>query len=449
MVLPKKQSHLGSRMGIVSATSVNHQDRGTTTLFVLSNHRRNCLFLKQHRLFTACFGLVSVLIYRAWIVVLEWNSWIDIDSPKNMVLVKDVVSRNAATKLRMSDYLAPRNNNDSSTNNIDNASLAEVMDERQELLSLLNDARIETDDATDIMQFPTWREVTDLYGPKPIILGLERCEVFREQVGLHHRFVGVAGNFNSGTTAFALSLQSNCRFPHRNESSSQQFSNDKVSNVHGMLSQVPWAKHKMAIYKYNHTILSTVPKDHVLPVVLVRDPFYWMQSMCKQGYGVRWDHDSTKHCPNLIPNGFDKRRFGKRLAHSNITSMRVWMGPNPTVGPSWDSLIHYWNAWYESYLNASWPRLIIRFEDTLFHPKQVMNEVCHCAGGELFQPFQFLLDEAKWNHKHQQNNMITAMIRYGTEKGRYHNMTANDLAFAHRTLNPTLLEAFCYKMPRD
>jgi hypothetical protein len=427
----------------------------------------------------ACFGLVVMLMYNAWIVPVDWNSRTDIDSPtlssngaagaaasppppqmKDIdVLVKDpmgrIVSRHTTTKNRLSDFLTPKNNdnnnNNTNTNNkVDNTSLSEAIQQRKEILSLLNDARVVADVAAiDILQLPTWSQVTALYGPKPIILGLERCATFREQVELQYRFVGVAGNFNSGTTAFGLSLQSNCRFPHRNETSSQLFSNDKVSNVHGMLSQVPWAKHKMAVYnKYNHTILPSVPKEHVLPVVLVRDPFYWMQSMCKQGYGVRWDHDPKKHCPNLIPNDVDQQRFGKRLSQSNNTSVRVWMGANPTVGPSWDSLIHYWNAWYESYWNASWPRLIIRFEDTLFHPQQVMKKVCHCAGGELIQPFHYLLDEAKWNHKHEQNNMITAMIRYGNDKGRYHNMTIDDIAFAQRTVNPQLMKAFQYNYPR-
>lgn len=425
---------------------------------------------KQPRLVMMCFGLM--LMYKTWILPVDWKIiWIEMNNPKissstgipessppmnNIVILKDsmgrvISSRNSLTKNRLSDYLTPTNNNhnhnDTSTNNTDNAPRAKAMQERKEILSLLNDAGVIVEDATtDIYQLPTWRQVTDLYGPKPIILGLDRCATFRDQVEQHHRFIGIAGNFNSGTTAYGMSLQSNCRFPHHNESSSQYFSNDKVSNVHGMLSQVPWAKHKMAIYKYNHTILFNVPKEHVLPVVLVRDPFYWMQSMCKQGYGVRWDHDPNKHCPNLIPNAFDKQRFGKRLSQSNnITSIRVWMGANPTVGPSWDSLIHYWNEWYESYLNVSWPRLLIRFEDTLFHPKQVMREVCHCAGGELIQPFHYLLDEAKWNHKHQQNNMITAIIRYGTDQGRYHNMTADDIAFTQHTLNPSLLKAFRYK----
>jgi hypothetical protein len=42
----------------------------------------------------------------------------------------------------------------------------------------------------------------------------------------------------------------------------------------------PWGKHSAAKYKWNKTNFNNhESKQHVLPVVLVRDPFRWMQSM--------------------------------------------------------------------------------------------------------------------------------------------------------------------------
>mmetsp|Transcript_80368 Transcript_80368/g.162794 ORF Transcript_80368/g.162794 Transcript_80368/m.162794 type:complete len:235 (+) Transcript_80368:1-705(+) len=231
-----------------------------------------------------------------------------------------------------------------------------------------------------------------------------------------------------------------------------------------------------------------IDHDSVLPVVLVRDPFYWMQSMCKEGYGVRWNHDSKHHCPNLVPNGFDKKRFpklGTNETNRSQATVPVWMGSNPTDGPSWPSLIHYWNAWYESYYynyedsesspvekggssptSSSWPRLIIRFEDTLFYPKQVMAEVCHCGGGKLLseppssslsfsttrssyrQKHDYGLEEAKAHHKHEKkNNFVTAMIEYGTDATRLRNMTGDDVRFAVESLNTELMKAFGYSYP--
>ena len=245
----------------------------------------------------------------------------------------------------------------------------------------------------------------------------------------------------------------------------QLYSNDVVSNVNGMLNQVPWAKHKMGYYRNNHTIISTIPKDNVLPVVLVRDPYYWMQSMCKEGYGVRWDH-TQEHCPNLIPyTEFDKRKIQLRRrqqqqqqqqqqqrmdSNSNTTqleSIPVWMGKNIQSGIVWDSLIHYWNEWYESYMDdvdVNYPRLIIRFEDTLYYPTKVMEQVCLCGGGTVTKPYKYLVSEAKYNHKQQQNNLVTAIIKYGTNTTRYNNLTIDDIKFIQQHVNSTLMKVFQY-----
>ncbi len=366
------------------------------------------------------------------------------------------------------------------SNNGGETSLQEAKKGREHILSILEDAGIEVTDSRDVLQLPFWSSVSDLYYSNkksdmdsstqsldgPIILGLESCPRFRERVPPKERFLGVAGNFNSGTTAFGIALQKNCRM--EDHSGEQNFVMRKrrtvfATNVNGMLSMVPWAKHKTADYRHNNTIHPPISIDHdkVMPVVLVRDPFYWMQSMCKEGYGVRWDHDSKFHCPNLIPNDFDKKRFPK-LGNNNQAPVPVWMGANPSVGPSWPSLIHYWNAWYESYYdnindliekkNPSWPRLMIRFEDTLFYPKQVMKQICHCGGGKLLfnntQPYDYNLEESKPDHKHQQkNNFVTAMIQYGTNSTRLRNMTEMDVAFAMEHLSPTLMQAFGYSYP--
>lgn len=363
-------------------------------------------------------------------------------SSSHVVILRDasgnVVSRNTtifSQFLSHSDNMSPL---------VADTTLAQAKKDREPILAILRDAGIDDDlELSELLTLPTWKQVENMYGSQPVIVGLHEssCQDFRAKVPLpEQRFLGVSGMFNSGSTAFGISLQANCRFPNH----PQNMSNDVIQDSNGMLDQVPWAKHKMATEKYNHTIHNGIPKDTVLPIVLVRDPFYWMHSMCKQGYGARWDHISDKHCPNLVPNDFDRQRF-KRLEKSE--SVSVWMGKNAKVGPSWPSLVHYWNAWYRSYVQADFPRLMIRFEDTLFHGRQVMKQVCECGGGELVATDRhfYLLDEAKWQHKHAQNNMISAMIKYGTDAGRYRNMTNDDLDFARRHLDPSLLDLFHYQ----
>lgn len=48
--------------------------------------------------------------------------------------------------------------------------------------------------------------------------------------------------------------------------------------------------------------------DAVLPVVLIRDPLYWMQSMCKTGYNAEWKkglHGRYVWVAKRLPGGFE------------------------------------------------------------------------------------------------------------------------------------------------
>ncbi len=366
-----------------------------------------------------------------------------VDAPKtltaNQVILRDangaIVSRNTTV---FSNYLT---SNSKSTVLPSTMEVEQAKKDREPILAILRDAGISDVQPDEIMALPTWAQVETLYGPEPVFVGLEQCKAFQKKIPrIEDRFLGVAGMFNSGSTAFGISLQANCKYSNHPNNKS----NHVLTDSNGMLDQVPWAKHKMATEKYNHIIHSGIPKEHVLPIVMVRDPYYWMHSMCKQGYGARWDHDSDTHCPNLVPNDYDRKRF-KRL--QNTSSVPVWMGVNRKVGPSWPSLVHYWNAWYQSYVHAEFPHLIIRFEDTLFHGRQVMKQVCECGGGQLVSRdhHYYLLDEAKWHHRHAQNNMISAILKYGSDVGRYRNMTKEDLEFAQKHLDDSLLDLFGYQ----
>ena len=46
-----------------------------------------------------------------------------------------------------------------------------------------------------------------------------------------------------------------------------------------------------------------------------------------------------------------------------------------------------------------------------------------------------------------QTNLISAMIKYGTDAKRFSNMTKEDLEFAAEALDPELMQLFQYEMP--
>lgn len=63
---------------------------------------------------------------------------------------------------------------------------------------------------------------------------------------------------------------------------------------------------------------------------------------------------------------------------------------------NYTSLVHLWLDWYHQYVfDATYPRLIIRMEDLVFHTRETIQEICHCAGGVLYPGFKFVTESAK------------------------------------------------------
>eukprot|EP00529_Nitzschia_sp_RCC80_P020478 CAMPEP_0113467018 /NCGR_PEP_ID=MMETSP0014_2-20120614/14589_1 /TAXON_ID=2857 /ORGANISM="Nitzschia sp." /LENGTH=382 /DNA_ID=CAMNT_0000359295 /DNA_START=427 /DNA_END=1575 /DNA_ORIENTATION=+ /assembly_acc=CAM_ASM_000159 len=297
---------------------------------------------------------------------------------------------------------------------------------REHLVAILSDAGVSMD-VEVIASLPKWNDVTQMYGGNdgPVIIGLERCEEYRRKTPVHDAYIGTAGMFNTGTNPFAMYLEKNCEMPHNTK-----------DRTRGMHWQVPWGKHILASMKWNTTgkHAKNVNKTNVLPVVLVRDPYSWMQSMCQNPYNARWEHN--KICPHLI----------NRKTHK----------PNPLrfSGPEiwFDSLAHFWAQYYAEYLDADYPRLLVRFEDIHFHVKELIDRVCQCAGGVARHPeggFKYILGSAKWGGTHtSKTNMVTAMIKYGSNKNRFKGMSGEDMEFAATVFNARLMNLFQYEMPQ-
>ena len=66
-----------------------------------------------------------------------------------------------------------------------------------------------------------------------------------------------------------------------------------------------------------------------------------------------------------------------------------------------ESLAAYWSAWNREYVEATYPRLVLRYEDLLFQPHKVAAEVCACAGGRVKPESDFVLPakSVKAGHK--------------------------------------------------
>jgi predicted PolB exonuclease-like 3'-5' exonuclease len=132
-----------------------------------------------------------------------------------------------------------------------------------------------------------------------------------------------------------------------------------------------------------------VPANNVFSVIAIRDPTAWAVSMCQNEYAMEWEHTNIKeipdveqqHCPNLVPNNIDYNHDESLLHKASSIPVTIHYAKFDRTN---DSLIDHWNDYYMEYhQQKQFPLVLVRFEDLVFHPKQVIQTVCECAGGAM------------------------------------------------------------------
>lgn len=325
---------------------------------------------------------------------------------------------------------------------------------KERILDILHQAGIYDLDQETLQKLPTWQQVVNMYGSHPRIYGLEdSCLHYKQLIKPHDAALAVAGAFNSGTNLLAELLIHNCHIQPRMDFYGNQ--------NRGIRWQVNWGKHTPPELRESHSTYSDgkIPNEALFPAVTIRDPYVWMGSMCRHNYATQWFHDE-QHCPNLIPNDVDRKAFLARdypndcekeqhktnfTLESKVVPVRV---NYLAITKHHKSLAHMWNDWYRDYVDATFPRLVVRYEDLVFFAKEVTTQVCHCAGGSLNRgKFQFITDSAKKGtrqHGSEKTNFVDAIIRYGNVEERFKGMDAVDLEYAKKVLDPELMEFFGY-----
>merc|ERR1712232_1168251 len=182
---------------------------------------------------------------------------------------------------------------------------------------------------------------------------------------------------------------------------------------------------------------------------MIKDPFTWMKSMCKAKYLLDWPVDHP-HCPNLVPANEKEKRSIEKMFDQPMDTFGVKfneMNPDRT----WDSLVELWSEWYGEYLNADFPRLIVRFEDTLLHPKEVIAAAEKCAGAarRTENSFSYVAGSSKFDHgsRTANQNMVSIIIRTISKSRRTQGMTKDDIKYANSHLSADLMKTFSYKLP--
>lgn len=143
--------------------------------------------------------------------------------------------------------------------------------------------------------------------------------------------------------------------------------------------QVPWGKHYPASHRGQHETKTdkVVPYTNSLPLVAIREPYMWMQSMCRHHYEAWWPH-SARHCPNLIATRAELMQLPllrQKYGYAKDDDEKEYLVPMSIKYADTDyvhlSLAHHWSEWYRLYIDADYPRIMVRFEDLLFYGEEI------------------------------------------------------------------------------
>ncbi len=289
-----------------------------------------------------------------------------------------------------------------------------------------------------------------MYGNHSHIVGLDRCQAYRESVIPEHRIMGPAGMFNSATNLLNKLLKLNC------ENKARMHKGHKANT--GMMLQAPWGKHNPASYRLHHeaAVGGKAVKDQrdFLPIVMIKDPVTWMASMCRHPYEARWRH-MVAHCPNLVPNEYDKRRKpGEGTMGIKVKFATKHIGDEPLPDKTnktfihYDSLVELWNEWYGEWRDVDFPRLMVRFEDLLFHAEETISKICTCQGGTMMKHFRYVEDSAKGQGGPHAGSagFLASLVTYGNKTLRMDGILtdARDLKYAREKLDKELMSTFGY-----
>lgn len=265
--------------------------------------------------------------------------------------------------------------------------------------------------ASDLKNLPTNEEIKNLLGEKSIMVNKDskQCLNFQNQVPKEKRWIGVSGLFNTGTNLLYKLLEMNCELP-----------DSKLGKP--VRWQVPWGKHSYAHTSRNHTApyYEHLNKDDGLAIVIVRDPFTWSLSMCKNPYIVKWKY-TEENCPNLRESV-------------------------PTWGPH-KNLLYFYNDWYKKYTKQfPYPHVIIRLEDLTIRPKQTIENICECGGGRMRSDFQYMTGSAKSGVGHKSTTGMEKAWQQVMKKEKYRGFSPQDYEIARESLDMDLMNMFGYQI---
>ena len=232
-------------------------------------------------------------------------------------------------------------------------------------LSMFDKSDVMKNGGLSFTEVPPWSDIEMRYGSNPNILGLDSCDKYRKSVHSSERYIAPSGLFHSGTNLVSEVLTAGCHIMSADDGRTTTPS----SSIH---FQVPWGKHNPQSARNEYRIpkdaYQDIDIDNVLPIVMVRHPIDWMESMCRQPYAAKFIKNSNASTPDLP-----------------CPSMEVPV----TVGFyrrfNYTNLLDLWKTWYQEHvIETDYPQLVVRLEDVVYRPRETLSQICDCGGGKFY-----------------------------------------------------------------
>ena len=115
---------------------------------------------------------------------------------------------------------------------------------------------------------------------------------------------------------------------------------------------------------------------------------------------------------------------------------------------SYRSMIDFWNTWYGEWHDAEFPRLMIRFEDLLFHAEETITKICECGGGQMKKEFRYLENSAKGTSGVHSGSagFLASLVTYGNSTLRMNDILKwdKDVEYFNEHVSAELMDLFGY-----
>ena len=93
--------------------------------------------------------------------------------------------------------------------------------------------------------------------------------------------------------------------------------------------------------------------------------------------------------------------------------------------------------------------LVVRHEDILFRPRELVQRVCSCAGGSTLSGNEFIMIDGPAKTFEDQSNRNAIMKRNADPEFRYSKFSREDFEFIDKEINHEILKIFGFDLDRD